>query len=420
MKFGHRNNLKRGLSLSCVVGLGMASALVCGVQGQEDDWRQFRGPQNSGLKLSANPPVELDEQRHIAWSTPLPGEGLSSPIVVGQNVFVTCSSGPKQEQLSTLCLDAATGATLWSRTFRATGRTMCHEKTSVAAPTPVSDGNAVYVLYSSNDLVAYALDGSLLWLRGLTKDYPNASNSLGMSSSPIIADGVLVVQIENDSQSYTLGIDRQSGENLWRLDRPKAANWTSPTSIDDEEGDVVFLQSSRGITAVRARTGEILDEYGDGASTIPSSARSGNELFVPSNGITNLKWNGDSNTLEQVWRAGRFRPGTASPVVIGNQVFIVNGAGVVTCAGRESGERLWQLRLAGPFSATPVATSTHLYLFNERGVAQVVAFREGTEPELVSEMELGETILGTPSISGDAIYVRSDNTLWKLAEPLVL
>ena len=84
------------------------------------------------------------------------------------------------------------------------------------------------MLYSSNDLLCLDLDGNLQWLRGLTLDYPNASNSLGMSSSPIVVDGVLVVQVENDSESFAAGINVRTGENLWKLDRPKGANWTSP------------------------------------------------------------------------------------------------------------------------------------------------------------------------------------------------
>ena len=120
---------------------------------------------------------------------------------------------------------------------------MCHSKTSVAAPTPCSDGKLVYAVYSSNDVVCLDLDGNLQWLRGLTADYANVSNSLGMSSSPVVSGGTLVVQVENDSESYTLGLAKGSGINRWRLDRPKAANWTSPVVL---RNGLVALQSSKG------------------------------------------------------------------------------------------------------------------------------------------------------------------------------
>ena len=100
---------------------------------------------------------------------------------------------------------------------------MTHTKTSVAASSPASDGERIYALYSSNDLICLDLEGNLKWLRGLTSDYPNASNSLGMASSVVIAAGTVVVQVENDSESFAAGIDPDTGINRWKIDRPKKA-----------------------------------------------------------------------------------------------------------------------------------------------------------------------------------------------------
>jgi outer membrane protein assembly factor BamB len=125
---------------------------------------------------------------------------------------------------------------------------MSHPRTSIAACTPCSDGRRVFTLWSSNDLAAFDLVGNLLWLRGLTADYANASNSLGMASSPIVIGETVVTMIENDSESYTLGIDAKTGRNLWKLERPKAANWTSPVAwrADGSASPVAVLQSSKG------------------------------------------------------------------------------------------------------------------------------------------------------------------------------
>ena len=206
------------------------------------DWPQFRGPDATGVIDDQPPGPDLK----IAWQTELPGRGLSSPIIVGDRVFLTCSSGLNQRILHVICLDRQDGHRLWERTVLATGRTMSHKKTCVAAPTPCSDGRRVYALFSSNDLVAFDLDGNLQWLRGLTLDYPNASNSLGMASSPVVIADTLVVQSENDSESLALGLDAATGANRWKMSRPKAANWTSPVVL----GEVVGLQSSKGLTGV--------------------------------------------------------------------------------------------------------------------------------------------------------------------------
>jgi outer membrane protein assembly factor BamB len=379
------------------------------------DWPQFRGPDGNGIAQDSGVPAKI-ETNNIAWAADLPGRGLSSPIIIGDRVFVTSSSGPKQDRLHVICFNAADGSKRWERQFWATGRTMCHEKTCVAAPTPASDGERLFAIFSSNDLVCLDLDGNLLWLRGLTRDYPNASNSIGMSSSLTVADGVLIAMLENDSESFTAGLDVKTGLNRWKLQRPKMANWTSPMLLKSPGGPThVLLQSGKGLTAVEPATGRIIWQYTDGASTIPSSTVSEGTIFVPSHGLTALEPGPDGQSPKQAWRSGQLRPATSSPVVLNKRVFTLNDAGVLTCGDAADGKRLWQLRLKGPFSATPVAAGVFLYCVNEKGLLQVV---DTTEPEgaITSQLDLGRVVLGTPSISRGAIYVRSDAKLWKLGK----
>lgn len=377
------------------------------------DWPQFRGPRGNGVSDDATVLAKVDASS-VAWRANLPGRGLSSPIIVGSRVFVTCASGPKQDRLHVICFNAADGSKRWERQFWATGRTMCHEKTSVAAPTPASDGERVFAIFSSNDLICLDLDGNLLWLRGLTQDYPNASNSLGMSSSLAVADNVLVAMVENDSESFTAGLNVKTGVNLWKLDRPKMANWTSPVLVKGTDGStLVALQSGKGISAVDPKSGRMVWQYTDGASTIPSSTVSDGVLYVPSNGLTALQPAPDGQSPKQLWRSSQLRPATPSPVVVGDKVFTMNDAGVVTCGSAADGKRLWQVRLKGPFSATPVVSGSRLYCVNEKGLLQVLETM-GAEGAVVSEFDLGRTVLSTPSIANGALYVRSDALLWKL------
>jgi outer membrane protein assembly factor BamB len=107
------------------------------------DWRQFRGPLGNGVSDERNIPRVLNSSNSVAWRVDLPGEGLSSPIIIGNRIFVTCSSGPKQQRLHVICFDAQNGQKVWERQLWATGRTMCHEKTAVAASTPASDGEFI-------------------------------------------------------------------------------------------------------------------------------------------------------------------------------------------------------------------------------------------------------------------------------------
>ncbi|MBM3824490.1 MAG: pyrrolo-quinoline quinone [Verrucomicrobia bacterium] len=382
---------------------------------QAGDWKQFRGPYSSSVASDAAVEPHLNLSK-VAWKTSLPGRGLGSPIVVGDRVLVTASSGPRQERLHVMCLRVSDGGKIWERQFWATGRTMCHEKTSVAAPSPVSDGERVFALFSSNDLFALDLDGNLLWVRGLGRDYPNASNSLGMSSSPVVSSGAVVVMIENDSESFSAGIDARTGKNLWKMDRPKLANWTSPTLFKTPQGrELVALQSGKGLIAVEPASGKIAWSYKEGSSTIPSSTAVDDTLLVPSFGLTALKTSPGGTEAEQLWRSSAMRPGTASPVAMGSRVYTLNDAGVLSCAQLSDGKRLWQLRLKGPFSATPVASGKHLFCVNEKGVLHVVD-TTAAEGAIVSELELADVILSTPSIAHRSIFVRSDGALWRIGD----
>ena len=377
------------------------------------DWLQFRGSDTSA-SVPADPrlPVELDE-KSIAWKKALPGRGLSSPIVVGDRIFVTCSSGPDQDRLHVMCFADEGGELIWERQFWATGRTMAHKQTCVAAPTPASDGKRVFALFSSNDLICLDLDGNLQWLRGLMQDYPNASNSLGLASSPVVVGGTLVVHIENDSQSFAAGIDTGTGLNVWRQDRTKRANWSSPVVF----GDRVVLQGSKGIDVIVPATGDLEWHYGGGASTIPSSAVGDGVLYVPSNGLAAVHYDSSNKSVEETWVEGNLRPGTASPVVAGEKVYVINKANFLNCADIEDGERLWKIRLDGPFGASPVVAGDHLYAVSERkGLLQVVDLT-GDEGQVVGKLELGEMIQATPAIANHAIYVRSDGQLWKISRP---
>ncbi len=393
-----------------------ALALNSGFMISAADWLQFRGTSCNGVSEETVGPTVLDINQSLAWKADLPGRGLSSPIIIGDRVFVTCSSGPKQQRLHVICFNASDGAKRWERQFWATGRTMCQSKTCVAAPTPASDGQRIVAIFSSNDIVCLDLDGNLIWFRGLGRDYPNASNSVGMSSSLVVADGVAVAQVESEGDAFTAGLDMNSGLNRWKLERPRKANWTSPIVLKRGGRELVVLQSSKGITGVEPASGKVVWEYSDAVSIIPSSTMSGDMLFLPSHGLTALQLGSGGEKPKQIWQSSQLRPGTASPIVLEGKVFTLNDAGVLTCGASATGQRSWQLRLKGPFSATPVAVGHFLYCVSEKGVAQVVDTSR-PEGEIVNEVDLGETVLSTPSISGGAIYFRSDARLWKIGKP---
>jgi outer membrane protein assembly factor BamB len=387
------------------------------------NWTQFRGPGSTGVADSSKPPVTFDSAGSVAWKSALPGRGLSSPIIVGDKVFVTAASGPKQETLHVLCFAVADGKQLWAREFRATGRTMCHPKTCNAAPTPCTDGQRLFALFSSNDLLCLDLEGNLLWLRGLMLDYPNAANSLGLASSPILAEGMLIVQMENDSDSFVAGIDAATGTNQWKIPGPKDANWTSPAIVREAgQPDTVIISSRDGALALDPKTGRERWTLPGPGSTIPSCTASLTHLAQPRPGRGVALWElkGGTTPPAMLWESAQVGADTSTPVLIGGHVYSINGAGVVTCAEIKSGERPWKLRLEnkgrpGKFSGSPVAAGTALYIASEDGTLYAVD-TSAKDGAISGRLELGEPVLCTPSIAGNSIYLRSDGALWKVGK----
>ena len=380
------------------------------------DWLQFRGTENTGVAVDATPPVKFNATENVAWKMPLPGRGVCGPIVIGDRVVVTASSGPvKEDRLHVLCFDAASGKQLWHRQFWATGRAYHHPTSSNAAPTPASDGQRIFAFYSSNDLVCLDLEGNLLWYRGLAFDWPKVGNDVGMSSSPIVVGDTVVVQAENQGDSFAAGIDTATGETRWRVSRSAAANWVSPAALRGKEGKhAVLLQSADGLTAYDSKSGEQLWKYDVACAGIPSATTMGDRIFLPANGLTVLDAKPDSTSPTLAWDSNRLAPGNASPVIFEDKVYLLTRVGVLTCGDAKTGDLLWQERLKGTFWATPVIANRHAYCINHEGQCLVVKL--GDKGELVHTAELGEGFLGTPAVAGNALYLRGDKHLWKIAE----
>jgi outer membrane protein assembly factor BamB len=236
-----------------------------------------------------------------------------------------------------------------------------------------------------------------------------------MSSSLVIADGIVLAQVENESESFSVGLDLRTGVNRWKIDRPKHANWTSPMVLRSGGKNLFAIQSSKGVIAVEPATGKVVWEFNEGGSSVPSSTQGAGVLYVPSGGLTAIQPGTGGERPKQLWKSSQLRPGTASPIVVGEKVFTLSDGGILTCGEAATGKRAWQLRLKGPISATPVAAGSFLYCVSEKGVAQVVDITK-PEGEVVNEFDLAEKILCTPSIAGGAIYFRSDTRLWKFGK----
>lgn len=389
------------------------------------DWAQFRGPDGAGYAPMAKLPTSFDikEKKNIAWEVELPGRGPASPIVVGDRVFITASSGVRQDKLHVLAFDTKTGKQLWHRQFWATGRCFTHPSIGTAAPSPASDGKHIYAFYSSNDLACLTLDGDLVWYRGLAHDFPKTGNDIGMSSSPVLADNTVVVQVENQGDSFAAGIDTATGETKWRIKRDPQSNWVSPTVLPGKgkRKTVVLIQSLAGLQAYDPQTGDEVWTFKGATGGIASPVALGARVYFPSNGIVALSFGDQSAAPEVAWESNRIRPDGAGPAIFDNRIYALGG-GVLTCADATDGSELWKARLPskgaapgqGRYWSLPVIAGGHLYCIDQSGLAHIVKLgdKEGT---VVDTVEFGEQMQASPAIAGNAMYVRGDKRLWKIA-----
>lgn len=382
-----------------------------------EDWRQFRGNDSSGVSSEPNLPTKLDDDAALKWKAQLPGRGLSGPIVIGDRIFLTASSGYRDDRLHVLCFAADTGEQLWDRQLMATGRTVCHESMCMATPQPCSDGERIYAYYSCNDVACFDLDGNLIWYRGLGLDFPNASSSLGMSSSPVVVDGTLVLQLDTESESFVAGLDALTGKTQWKLDRDKSAIYASPAlyrTLADPAPQVI-LQSKKSLLSIEPRTGKKIWEIDQPCGGVSSTTVSGELLVAPLKELTVLRPQEAERSPEVVWSASKLTPDTPTPVVYKDRVYVLKDS-ILSSADLQTGEVDWQLRLKckGAY-ASPLAGNDHLYLVDENGVLQTVRIG-GEKGKVTSRLELGETVMCTPALANGAFYVRSDKHLWKFAE----
>ncbi len=311
------------------------------------DWLGFRNTSGTSTSADATPPTTFTEQE-LTWKAALPGKGVSSPIVVGNRVIVTASSGSSENRLHVLCFNSTDGQQLWERQYWATGRTLCHPTSAVAANTPASDGQRIYAFYSSNDLVALDLDGNLLWFRGLAVDYPTAGNDVGMSSSVAIAKQAVIIQSESQGDSFVLGLNPTTGETLWRVNRKKEAHWASPIVTQLGQQELVLVTNEEGLIALDPATGKELWRNELKCDGISSVTVKGDIAYVPGGGLRAVKF-GATGSPEVLWNSAKLAAGSASPVLHDNLVMTINRAGVLTAATIDNGESAWQVRLKGQF-----------------------------------------------------------------------
>ena len=253
------------------------------------DWPQFRGEQGSGVADAAGHPSEWGESQNVAWVIDLPGEAWSAPIVVGDRVFLTTSTalgdGSGRRSYEVHCLALGDGAAIWKQTaIEEVPSQPTHRDNTFASETPASDGERVYAYFGMTGLFCYDLDGRLVWQKDLGS-FP-LRNDWGTSSSPVVVEGLVVVQIDNEEDSHVVALDAASGDERWRVERPdEVTSWSTPLVWrNSERTELVF--GGKTVRSHDPATGEQLWSMPIGGRSSATATAVGDVLYIGSENRT--------------------------------------------------------------------------------------------------------------------------------------
>jgi outer membrane protein assembly factor BamB len=390
-----------------------AAFLICPTLALATDWPQFRGPGGQGIAREKSYPVTWGEKENIRWKADLPGRGVSSPVVAGGRVYVTACSGFEEKRLHVLCLDEATGKKMWERQLWATGTTMCHPMTCMAAPTPATDGERIIALFATWDLACFDRAGNLLWYRALTRDYPTVSNNVGAAASPVLWKDSVFLPVENAGESFLLAVDADTGRNRWKVPRPRGINWTTPVVAElNGRAELLLHSPDAGLTAFDPKTGsKRWSIKGKHMGEVPTAVVGDGLVFVPGSPFEAVKPGVSQEKPKQVWKSSRLPTGFASPLYDQGRVYAVDGKAVVNCVDAVSGKHLWSERLEGSVHASPLLAGGKIYVVNSEGTTFVLD--PNAPARLVAENTLPlKDVLASPAAANGAIYLRSDSAMY--------
>jgi outer membrane protein assembly factor BamB len=393
---------------------------------EPEQWSRFRGPNGQGISTATGLPTRWSDTDNIAWKTPIPGSGWSSPVIWNDHIFLTTATdGGKEFRL--IAIDRKTGTILWDKHIFSQELRQKHPRNSEATPTPVTDGERVYAVFANGHFVAADFKGNIIW----TNTDLDFRSQHGLGTSPILYDDLLIISINPTDQddgfqipwdkSYLWALDKNTGKERWRGKRGMSRIGHSvPVIIQVNGKDQILSMTGDVIQGFDPKTGEqIWTVKNFGEPAVPTPAIGDGVIFTSTRLTTPIlaiktDGRGDVTDTHIVWTQDRHSPMTASFLYVKPCLYTATDEGTFAAFDAATGNLLWQDRFEGRLDSSPIYADGKIYATSHVGITKV--YKPNTDPtkraEIIAVNEIDETVQATLAVAGKQLFLRTETELW--------
>ena len=399
---------------------------------ERENWARFRGPNGQGVSKETNLPVSWSAEENIAWKAPIPGEGWSSPIIWNDHIFLTTAT-EDGKNCHVIAIDKKTGEILWDKiVFTQKPQQHRHDMNSYATPTPVTDGNTVFAVFSGGSFVALDFEGNTLWVNSDLEFY----SQHGLSASPILYNDLLILAVDQSSREepkgvgwhepwdkgYLLALDKNTGKERWRGARGMSRLAHSTPAVMQVDGkDQIISPAGDVIQGFDPADGTLIWTVASkGEPCVPSPVIGEGLIYSNPSGTDPIlavkpDGKGDCTATHIAWEQRRGAPMMASYLYVKPCLYTCADGGNFSSLDATTGEVLWQLRLrTGALNPSPIYADGKIYAISEQGTT--IVLKPSADPketaEIISKNELNEHCRASIAVAGNQLIIRTANQLW--------
>lgn len=387
-----------------VANLSPASPL----QLSPDDWPAWRGPNQDGVAHGPPPPTRWSDAENVAWKASLPGRGHSSPIIVGERIFLETADDEQKIQ-SVIGLNRADGSQLWqTEIHRGRFETNMHQENSQATSTLACDGQRLFALFLNDRKIwatALDLDGRILW----RKEVGAFASKFGYSASPALFEDYLFVAADHSSGGFLAALHRETGDIVWRTARERGDSYASPRVVSLGDKPQVILGGLRQVASYDPRTGEQLWATKGTAEAVVGTAVTASDLVFVTGGYPEAQTVALKPDGAIAWKKDNVKSYVPSLLAYRDHVYLANDEGVVICWDAAAGQEKWKHRIGGNFRVSPLLAGGHIYVTDMS--AKTTVFKASPDRfEAVGENQLGTEAFASPAVSRGQLFLRVADT----------